>query len=281
MTQTVNPLKQFFRQPAIYLSLPSGGHHWPATALTMPENRELPVYPMTAIDEITYRTPDALFSGQAVINVIHSCLPNIKNAWEVPGIDLNAILIAIRIASYGHEMELATKCPKCETESDFGIDLRMVLDSIREPDYGTPIQHGDLEITLMPVSYRNQNQVGLKQYEQQRNVQQIQSDTSTSDEEKIKRLNEIMHLITEITIETLKYSIASIRTPDALVTEIDFIRDFLVNCDRKLYQEIRDRVIELRTSSDLKPFEVVCPNCSHKHEQTLTLDQAAFFGVAS
>ena len=281
MTQTVNPLKQFFRQPAIYLSLPSGGHHWPATALTMPENRELPVYPMTAIDEITYRTPDALFSGQAVINVIHSCLPNIKNAWEVPGVDLNAILIAIRIASYGHEMELATKCPKCETESDFGVDLRMVLDSIREPDYGTPIQHGDLEITLMPVSYRNQNQVGLKQYEQQRNVQQIQSDPNTSDEEKIKRLNEIMHLITEITIETLKYSIASIRTPDALVTEIDFIRDFLVNCDRKLYQEIRDRVIELRTSSDLKPFEVVCPNCSHKHEQTLTLDQAAFFGVAS
>jgi len=281
MPQTANPLKQFFRQPSIYLSLPSGGHHWPATALTMPENRELPVYPMTAIDEITYRTPDALFNGQAVINVVHSCVPNIKNAWEIPGIDLNAVLIAIRIASYGHEMELATRCPKCETESDFGIDLRMVLDSIREPDYSAPIRHGDLEITLMPVSYRNQNQVGLKQYEQQRSVQQIQNDPNMSDDEKIKRLNETMHLITELTIETLKYSIASIRTPDALVTEIDFIRDFLVNCDRKLYQEIRDRVIELRNSSELKPFEVVCPNCSHKHEQTLTLDQAAFFGVAS
>lgn len=281
MTQTANPLKQFFRQPAIYLSLPSGGHHWPASALSMPENRELPVYPMTAIDEITYRTPDALFNGQAVINVVHSCVPNIKNAWEIPGIDLNAVLIAIRIASYGHEMELATRCPKCETESDFGIDLRMVLDSIREPDYSTPIQHGDLEITLMPVSYRNQNQVGLKQYEQQRSVQQIQNDPNMSDDEKIKRLNETMHLITELTIETLKYSIASIRTPDALVTEIDFIRDFLVNCDRKLYQEIRDRVIELRNSNELKPFEVVCPECSHKHQQTLTLDQAAFFGVAS
>jgi len=281
MTQTANPLKQFFRQPAIYLSLPSGGRHWPASALVMPENRELPVYPMTAIDEITYRTPDALFNGQAVINVVHSCVPNIKNAWEIPGIDLNAVLIAIRIASYGHEMELATRCPKCETESDFGIDLRMVLDSIREPDYSAPIRHGDLEITLMPVSYRNQNQVGLKQYEQQRSVQQIQNDPNMSDDEKIKRLNETMHLITELTIETLKYSIASIRTPDALVTEIDFIRDFLVNCDRKLYQEIRDRVIELRNSSELKPFEVVCPNCSHKHEQTLTLDQAAFFGVAS
>jgi len=281
MTQLTNPLKAFFRQPAIYLKLPSNGSFWPDGSVDFPHNRELPVYPMTAVDEITYRTPDALFSGQSVINVIHSCVPNIKNAWEVPGIDLNAVLIAIRIASYGHEMELATKCPKCETESDFGVDLRMVLDSIREPDYTTPIQHGDLEITLMPVSYRNQNQVGLKQYEQQRSVQQIQTDPNTSDEEKIKKLNEIMHLITELTIETLKYSIASIRTPDALVTEIEFIRDFLVNCDRKLYQEIRDRVIELRNSSELKPFEVVCPNCNHKHEQTLTLDQAAFFGVAS
>jgi hypothetical protein len=281
MTQTANPLKQFFRQPAIYLSLPSGGHYWPATALAMPENRELPVYPMTAIDEITYRTPDALFSGQAVVNVIQSCVPNIKNAWEIPGIDLNAVLIAIRIASYGHEMEIGTICPACKTESEFGVDLRMVLDSIREPDYLTPIQHGDLEITLMPVTYRNQNSIGAKQYEQQRAVQQIQSNENLSDEEKIKKLNELMHTITELTIETLKFNIASIRTPDALVTEIEFIRDFLINCDRKLYQEIRDRVIELRTSADVKPFDIKCPNCGHGHKQELTLDQAAFFGVAS
>jgi hypothetical protein len=236
---------------------------------------------MTGMDEIMVKTPDALLNGEATAHVIQSCCPSITDARDISNIDINALLISIRIASYGHEMELATKCPKCETESDFGIDLRMVLDSIREPDYSTPIQHGDLEITLMPVSYRNQNQVGLKQYEQQRSVQQIQTDPNTSDEEKIKKLNEIMHLITELTIETLKYSIASIRTPDTLVTEIEFIRDFLVNCDRKLYQQIRDRVIELRNSTELKPFEVVCPNCSHQHEQTLTLDQAAFFGVAS
>ena len=281
MTQTANPLKQFFRQPSIYLSLPSGGHHWPATALAIPENRELPVYPMTAIDEITYRTPDALFSGQAVVNVIQSCVPNIKNAWETPGIDLNAVLIAIRIASYGHEMEIGTTCPACKTESEFVVDLRMVLDSIREPDYSTPIQHGDLEITLMPVTYRNQNSIGAKQYEQQRAVQQIQNNDTLSDEEKIKQLNELMHTITELTIETLKFNIASIRTPDILVTEVEFIRDFLVNCDRKLYQEIRDRVIELRTSADVKPFDITCPNCGHVHKQELTLDQAAFFGVAS
>jgi hypothetical protein len=66
---------------------------------------------MTAIDEITYRTPDALFSGQAVVNVIHSCVPSIKNAWHAPVADLNSILVAIRIASYGHELEIETTTP--------------------------------------------------------------------------------------------------------------------------------------------------------------------------
>ena len=61
-----NPLTQYFRQPAIYVKLPSNGQHYPEAALNMPANNELPVYPMTAIDEITYRTPDALFNGNAV-----------------------------------------------------------------------------------------------------------------------------------------------------------------------------------------------------------------------
>lgn len=281
MPQNANPLKQFFRQPSIYLSLPSQGNYWPDGALNMPQNGELPVYPMTAIDEITYRTPDALFNGQAVVNVIQSCVPAVKDGWAVPGIDLNAILIGVRIASYGHEMEISTKCPKCETESDFSVDLRMVLDQVRQPDYETPIRHGDLEITICPISYKHQNDINLKQYDQQRLIQQIQLEPNLTDEQKVEELNKALHQITELTIETLKYSISSIRAKGTLVTETEFISEFLTNCDRKIYQEIRDRIIKLRTDSEIKPFDIACPSCGHKHQQTLTLDQAAFFGVAS
>lgn len=281
MPQNANPLKQFFRQPAIYLSLPSQGNYWAEDSLDLPHNKELPVYPMTAIDEITYRTPDALFNGQAVVNVIQSCVPAIKDGWAVPGIDLNAILIGVRIASYGHEMEITTKCPSCETESDFTIDLRMVLDQVRQPDYETPICQGDLEITICPISYKHQNSINLKQYDQQRLIQQIQIDQNLSDDQKVEQLNQALHQITELTIETLKYSISSIRAKGTLVTETEFISEFLTNCDRKIYQEIRDRIIKLRTDSELKPFDITCPNCEHKFQQTLTLDQAAFFGAAS
>lgn len=247
----------------------------------MPQNGELPVYPMTAIDEITYRTPDALFNGQAVVNVIQSCVPAVKNGWAVPGIDLNAILIGVRIASYGHDMEISTKCPNCETESDFTVDLRMVLDQVHQPDYNTPIRQGDLEITICPISYQHQNAINLRQYDQQRLIQQIQIDPNLSDEQKVEELNKALHQITELTIETLKHSISSIRAKGTLVTETEFISEFLTNCDRKIYQEIRDRIIKLRTDSELKPFDITCPECDHKFQQTLTLDQAAFFGVAS
>ena len=47
-----NPLKQYFRRPAIYIKLPSEGKYYPEGTIDLPDNKELPVYPMTAIDEI-------------------------------------------------------------------------------------------------------------------------------------------------------------------------------------------------------------------------------------
>ena len=130
-----NPLKQYFRQPAIYIRLPSDGQFYPKGALDMPANRELPVLPMTTMDEIRYRTPDALFNGTATVDVIQSCVPNILDAWTIPNVDIDTILIAIRIATFGHELTIGTQCPACSTESDWSVDLRSVMERIRAPDY--------------------------------------------------------------------------------------------------------------------------------------------------
>lgn len=280
MPQSANPLKQFFRQPAIYLRLPSEGNHWPEGSLSMPDNRELPVFPMTAIDEITYRTPDALYNGQAVVNVIQSCLPNIRNAWDVPAVDLNAILVAVRIASYGHNMELTTQCPSCKQESEYTVDLRSVLDSLVCADFGPGLEHGDLVIQFQPMDYRRQNDTNHLQFEQQKNIQMIQS-SDLSNEDKITELNKSLHRITELTIDALKWSIAAIRTPQALVTEPEFIHEFLTNCDRKLYSQIKDHIINLRESSELKPLTIKCNECNHEYLQQISLDQATFFVDAS
>lgn len=280
MTQSSNPLKQYFRQPAIYLQLPSGGDFWPLGAANLPPNKELPVLPMTAIDEITYRTPDALFNGSAVVNVIQSCVPNIRNAWEAPGNDINSILVAIRIASYGHEMELSSVCPSCETEAEFGIDLRIVLDGLSMGDYRTPMKHSDLEISFRPMTYKEQNETNQKQFDQQRALQQIPG-SDLPDSEKIVQLNKALQKITELTVGALKWSISSIKTPQALVTDPVHIEEFLNNCDRNLFNKIRDHIVALRGVSEFKPIPLKCDNCGHEYTQILTLDQTSFFAPAS
>jgi hypothetical protein len=280
MHQTTNPLAQFFRQPAIYLRLPSMGQHWPAGSLDMPKNSEIPVYPMTAIDEITYRTPDALFNGEAVVSVIQSCVPAIKNAWDIPSTDLDSILVAIRIASYGHSMDIATKCPACNTEADFGLDLRTVIDHLRTADYSKSLSIGDLEFYFRPLSYREITDNSQVQFEQQKTLQ-ILNDTEAPESSKVSQLNSMMKKILEVTMTALSQSILEIRSRDSIVSDLQHIEEFLVNCDRNMFNQIRDHIVKIREDSELQPLKITCPNCQHQYEQAFTLDMSRFFESAS
>ena len=276
-----NPLQKFFRQPAIYTRLPSGGKNWPTGTIAMPQNSELPILPMTAIDEITYRTPDALFNGEAVTGVIQSCVPSIKNAWATPSIDLDTILVAIRIASYGHEMEIGTKCPKCGEEHEFGLDLRTVIDNFKPADYSQTLKKGDLEFYFRPLTYKEMTDNSLQQFEQQKTLQMVNEADGLGESEKMTRLNAMMRKLVEVTVKAMSQSIMEIRTPDAVVSEREHIDQFLANCDRSIFNAVRDHVIDLREKSELRPLDLTCPSCSNKYQQTFTLDMASFFAAAS
>ena len=275
-----NPLRQYFRQPAIYIELPSQGKFYPQGALNMPQTNKLPVYPMTAIDEITYRTPDALFNGQATVNVIQSCVPDIKNAWSIPSMDVDTVLVSIRIASYGHEMGFSTQCPACQHVSDQALDLRNVLDSMRPVDYAKPITSGDMEIYFRPMSYQNMSDNNKLQYENQKLLQNI-PDGAGTDVDKMSALSKALQEVTAMTVKALAQSIAVVKTPTAMVSEPEFIEELLKNCDRKLFNEIRDYIVTNKAQSEMQPIKLTCPECKHEYEQTVTLDMSSFFEPAS
>lgn len=275
-----NPLSQYFRQPAIYIKLPSQGQFYPPGTIDIPPNLELPVLPMTAIDEITYRTPDALYNGSATVNVIQSCVPNIKNAWEIPSMDLDTVLIGIRIASYGHDMDFATSCPSCGHTHELTVDLRSVLERIRTPDYSVPITQSDLSIFLKPMTYKNLNDNNQIQFEQQKLLQTLGT-AEMPEEEKAKALGDTLKRVTELTVNSLAKSIGAIKTPTALVSDHEYIVDFLKNCDRALFTQIRDRIVELKGQAEMQPVKLSCPECKHEYDQLITLDMSSFFGYAS
>ena len=203
-----NPLSQYFRQPSIYIKLPSRGQNYPAGTLNMPANGELPVYPMTAIDEITYRTPDALFNGQATVNVIQSCVPNIRDAWAVPSIDLDTILIAIRIASYGHNMDFDSTCPHCRAEHTYTMDLRAMMDSVRCPDYDQPYETAGLKILFRPQAYYDVNRTNKTSFELTKMQQALDALTDQADPEGLAKMSAISTGIQKVSELTHQFAMS-------------------------------------------------------------------------
>jgi len=270
-----NPLKQFFRRPSVYLKLPSGGQGYPLGSIDIPENGEVPVYPMTAIDEITSKTPDSLFNGAAVVELIRSCVPSIKDPWAVPNIDLDPILVAIRAATHGSTMEIETKCPSCEEYSKFDVNLTGVLAGFNPGDYQSLLELGDLKIKFKPMSYKQVNEASLKQF----NVQQsLRTVMNTEDEdERTAKSDILMKEILSLTVDLISTTIEYIKAPTATVFEREYIIEFLRECDAKTFDQIKTYSTQLKESTENKPLNITCPQCQHEFKQAFNINVSDFF----
>ena len=270
-----NPLKQYFRRPSIYIRLPSSGRYYGSSVIDLPEGGEIPVFPMTAVDEITSRTPDSLFNGHAVADIISSCIPSIKDPWSINTIDLDALLMAIRVASSGEEMDMSSTCPACRSEGKFGLNLVELMASQGDVDYGETLKVRDLEVKFRPLTYRQRNKNMLNQYEIQKILVLIEEMTDA--EGKKQKTDEAVDRLNKILVDAYTDTIESIRTPETTVVEAEYIREFLENCDRQTSKVIKDRSAELSNRNQLKPFNIKCSECGHEYEQPLILNITDFF----
>jgi hypothetical protein len=250
--------------------------------LDIPKTGELPIYPMTAKDEILLKTPDALLNGQGVVDVIESCCPHITDAWEIPSTDVDAILIAIRVASYGNTMNIDTKCPHCETENRFEVELTGYLDSIQCPDYDKKLEHEKIRIKIKPQTYASLNETSKISYEQQRMLENIVSD-NTEDQTKISAYKHHITRLVDLNAKLLVDSTQFIELVDSgtIVSEPEFIQEFYLNCDSEICKKLQERIVELSQEGALKSQTGTCENCSKTYDVALTFDYASFFANSS
>lgn len=273
-----NPLSQYFRQPKIYIKLPSNGQFYPDNALDRSSNGEYPVYPMTAKDELMFKTPDALLSGQSTVEIIKSCVPAILDPWAMPSIDLDAVLVAIRIATYGENMDLTANCPSCKAENVYEMDLPQFLDSIAHFQYQPNINWQNLVIHVRPYTYRELTKTALKAFEQQRIINVVNDDT-VPDEEKLNRFNESFVKLTQLTVEIIADCVDKIDTPDSSVTDVAQIKEFVLNAPKELFDLIQSRITELKSQIEMQPQDAKCTSCNHEWKLDVTMDQSNFFGA--
>jgi hypothetical protein len=275
-----NPLSKHFRRPAIYFKLPSGGKFWPEGSLNLPVNGEIPVYPMTTADEVTLKTPDALMNGMGVVNVIQSCCPNIINAWKTPSIDVDAVLVAIRIASYGQSMTIGSKCPSCGEEHDYDIELSSILNQVGTPDYSIPVEYDGLKIKLHPQEYFVVNKNNIVNFEEQRMLETINSELD--EDVKAARLSESMKNLLDANNELMAKSTEYIEMEDGeRVSDSAHIKEFYKNVESKVNKLIEGRLAQIAKEGALPPIKLQCSECQHQYEVPLEFDYARFFAQGS
>ena len=250
----VNPLAGYMRQPKIYITLPSQGNYWANGSIQLTETGDLPVYSMTARDELLFKTPDALMNGQAMVDVIQSCMPNIKNAWHTPTIDLDTILIAIRLATYGETMGFTHRVPVINEELEYDIDLKSLLDQQQQNRWVDQVViNPEFVIFVRPLTYKHMTQTSIKSFETTRILNMV-NDESISDEKKLEMFNQSFSNLTKVTVDLLADSIYKITTPEAEVTNAKDIAEFVANADREIVKCVQDHLNELKEHNDLKPL---------------------------
>ncbi len=276
-----NPLSGYFRAPKLYTRIPSLGKFYDDSVLDMPASGELPVFPMTAKDETLMKNPDALLNGEAVAQVIASCVPNVKKPRRLLNGDVEALLVAIQGATFGDDIDIKSKCPSCTSEVTGVASIEAALETmaILEDVYKFDTDSG-LTIEIKPYSYESTIKAGIANFQSTRSLQSI---SNISDElEQLKAFNDNFVKIAALNFELIVDSVASISGVDSegrpfKVTDYNMIKEFLENCEVSIGKAIENKINDINRVGINKKIGLECDNCHHQFEQEVGFDPVNFF----
>ena len=242
-------LKSLIRNVALTTKLPCEPESYSSPVIEYGLNNEIEIYPMTHTDEILMHNPDSLLSNMAVKNIITSCVPAVKDVDNVYGPDIEALLLAIKIASVDDELEVYNVCPKCyelynQTKEEdrqklidekkvlidpqiFLFNARACLESMEKvpSKFIVPIKINDkdtLFINIKPLTLKESTEYELNDFNIKNAIQHFIIDSKNASEnadmlsdidnwkENRKRNNDFNQLLVELDKSVLKMIKSSI-----------------------------------------------------------------------
>lgn len=162
-TKTPNPLLDKVRMPGATFSLPSGGGFYTdgQVEFEIANKPEVYVSPMTTMDEIAITSLDKLLNGTAVLEVFERCIPAIKDATAMLSSDVDYLLVALRIVSFGKETDVVFnhECSDTAKPHTYVVNVEdQVLDKTKKlskaalKQYSTDLSSG-LHVEFQPLTY--------------------------------------------------------------------------------------------------------------------------------
>ena len=308
-----NPLSKLIRTPQIYVKLPSVGRY-SKDKIEFTATGELPVRALTARDNLLLKNPDALLNGDAVEQMIKSCVPEIHNVRELPMNDVDLLVLAIQYASKGDKITFDAECPKCKTKNTIHKGIRHMIEMSSEipeinvvklEEVDSNNEKINVEIVLRPHTFENHLRASISDFESKkrlsyiRSLYDIEAEKKETVDEKVVRSNEMESIVrdqmkeifksmADLTLNLMIESIIQInmiceKTGVNVVTDRAFIKEYIWPLEEDKMSAIRTKMQEVMTYGVNKKTHVTCSNevCKHEWDVEVGYDQSNFFAVGS
>lgn len=281
MNDVSNPLKQYYRNEKISVKLPSRGKYYSEKVLVLNEDEELGIFPMTAQDEITLQNPDALLTGQAVIDVIKSCVPAINSPRKLLSCDIDALMIAIRLASYGDEANMEINCPECESKNVYSLNLEALLNQSESlDDHYEVVLENNLTVFIKPGTFESMVRQQKAAFENTK-LEEAIINPEMSDEHRMKILARVFEKITKLNFELINESIDKVILTNDDGEEVEIINrkhiaEWIKNIEKSTVDVIEEKVLDVNKVGIAKTTPAVCTSCSHKWDARVEFNPVNF-----
>jgi len=256
----VNPLLQKIKLPGKIFQLPSRGLFYTDGELSSSiQNGEVHVHPMSAIDEINMKNPDMLFSGKAIEEVCKSCIPDIIKPLELMARDVDAIMLFLRVVTYGSLFEIEIK-HTCEHAKDqtYAVNIEKIISEMTYLDptdtnekYLVTVGSGQV-VRIQPAQYKHV-------------VELLQMNESRKDFTATDIANNIIHNLLNL-----------IHDIDGIEDRKD-IEEWLRTAPTTYVTAIAKRIEQLNQWGPSTKTSLVCRDCKEKMEIELPLNPVSFF----
>jgi hypothetical protein len=268
--------------PSVEITLPTMAYFYPKDEVLRPDANpsQILVGPLSVLEESSLNDPMMMVSGRAITQLLKRIVPMVDNPQQLCELDVQAILIACRIASYGSELKLKHICPHCEFNNSMIIDLSEHIQRFSEYTF-SELEQFDIvlptveqSVRLKPISYEDAINITMSAIKTG-----IGADDFDNLEEKellttkyIEMYKEQFERALDSNVDALASTIYYATTKSGkIVNDRDLIKTWLTTLPLTDIRAITDRVKTLNEAiSERSRLEYECQQC-HK-ETTLMVE---------
>jgi len=231
---------------------------------------ELHVFPMSAKDELVLKSPDLLINGEAITRVVTRCAPEVLKPLDLFQPDMDAILIALRISTYGEGLRIQVDNKYYDAKKkgsqeilEYTVNLKKLLTGGKAltslSECVVKLETGQ-KATIQPIRF----DLGL-----QISQEDMDSLSEADDEAKMEMFKKRMQTVEDVLL--------------SMICEIDGIsnreqiKEWFELVPAVIFKTISEKAEEMAVLGPLTEIEIKDPISDQKWKTTVPINPADFF----